>query len=133
MNPSENDDPNDPDDQSQTHVAETDRRRIADIVWATDNAAAVITAEGYDAFMASVIYEQAAVAILARVGEAAKALSEEFKGTVPDQPWTEIARMRDLLVHRYWEIDWDIVWQSISDDLPALRDALADATNGEDS
>jgi uncharacterized protein with HEPN domain len=39
----------------------------------------------------------------------------------PDIPWTQIIGMRNILVHRYFGIDEDIVWTAINKDLPALK------------
>ena len=54
------------------------------------------------------------------VGEAAKRVSGEAKKANPDVPWSAAARMRDRLVHHYFDIDLDVLWSTIQDDLPTL-------------
>ena len=54
------------------------------------------------------------------VGEAAKQVGDETKGAFPDVPWREAARMRDRLVHHYFDINRDILWTTVTEDLPAL-------------
>ena len=59
------------------------------------------------------------------VGEAATQLSNETRSTVPNLPWTDIIAMRHRLVHAYFDIDLDVLWQTVQQDLPVL---LAEAS-----
>lgn len=67
---------------------------------------------------------------LAIIGEAAKALPDELAERHPDIPWSDMAGMRDLLVHAYHRVDPDIVWETIHEDalplLPSVQAALDD-------
>ena len=54
------------------------------------------------------------------IGEAASRISEETKAEHPDIPWAEIIGLRNRLVHAYFAIQLDIVWQTVQDDLPPL-------------
>jgi uncharacterized protein with HEPN domain len=58
------------------------------------------------------------------VGEAAKSVSAQGRTGMPQVPWRAAARMRDRLVHHYFDINLDILWQTITDDLPQLLAAL---------
>lgn len=58
------------------------------------------------------------------IGEAVKNLSDEFKVDNPQIEWKEIAGMRDRLIHRYFNIDWDIVHEVIKDRLPELKETI---------
>jgi uncharacterized protein with HEPN domain len=58
------------------------------------------------------------------VGEAAKQVSAETRAEYPSVPWSAAARMRDRLVHHYFDIDLDVLWATITDDIPALLTAL---------
>ncbi len=60
------------------------------------------------------------------LGEAARTLSEEVKRRHPDVPWKDIVGMRHVLVHGYFEIDVDVVAKVIEDDLPRLKQHVAD-------
>ena len=58
------------------------------------------------------------------IGEAAQALPEEIRALAPEIPWREIVGMRNVLVHGYFEIDADIVWDAAKRDLPPLKAAV---------
>jgi uncharacterized protein with HEPN domain len=61
------------------------------------------------------------------IGEAVKNLSEEFKNDNPQIAWKEIAGMRDRLIHRYFNIDLDIVYEVITERLPELKETVKNA------
>ena len=54
------------------------------------------------------------------IGEAASRISEETKAKQPGIPWSEIIGMRNRLVHGYFAVRLDRVWQTVQDDLPPL-------------
>ncbi|NDV14415.1 DUF86 domain-containing protein [Muricauda sp. TY007] len=58
------------------------------------------------------------------IGEAANRLDEEYKTNNPDIEWDHLRGFRNRIVHEYFGIDLEIVWQIIEDDLPNLLDAL---------
>ncbi|HYB38798.1 MAG TPA: HepT-like ribonuclease domain-containing protein [Mycobacterium sp.] len=58
------------------------------------------------------------------VGEAAKQISPELQAAAPDVPWGVAARMRDRLVHHYFDINLDILWHTVTEDLPSLLETL---------
>ena len=55
------------------------------------------------------------------IGEATKRLSEEFRRVHPDLPWREMAATRDRLVHGYFTVKLDIVWNVVEKDLPHVK------------
>jgi uncharacterized protein with HEPN domain len=70
------------------------------------------------------------------VGEAAANVSRETQLRHTDIPWSDIIGMRHRLTHAYFDIDLDVVWQTIKGDLPplirALRNSLEGDANGVD-
>jgi len=54
------------------------------------------------------------------IGEAAARISPETKGRCPEIPWTSIVGARNWLIHAYFDINLDRVWDTITDDLPKL-------------
>ena len=59
------------------------------------------------------------------VGEAAYQISTVTREELPDIPWDDIIGMRHRLVHAYFDINLDILWQTVQHDLPALISLLA--------
>ena len=58
------------------------------------------------------------------IGEAARALPEDVRALAPEIPWSEIIGMRNILVHGYFDIDTDIVWEAATRDVPAIKPAV---------
>lgn len=61
------------------------------------------------------------------IGEAAKQVSTETRARFPGVPWSDAARTRDRLIHHYFDIDLDVLWQTVTVDLPQLLTALDSA------
>lgn len=57
-------------------------------------------------------------------GEAARAIPQDFKNNHPQIPWGQISGMRNILIHIYFGIDRDIVWQVVEHDLPILKTSV---------
>ena len=63
------------------------------------------------------------------LGEASKLVSEDVREHAPEIPWSEMAGMRDKLIHGYATIDLDIVWQTVTEEVPQLRSKLDELFN----
>ena len=66
----------------------------------------------------------ALVRALEIVGEAAHKISDETRATLPAIPWPAIVGMRNRLIHAYFEVDPQLVWQTATVELPALLPKL---------
>ncbi|MBN1134587.1 MAG: DUF86 domain-containing protein [Methanosarcinaceae archaeon] len=55
------------------------------------------------------------------IGEAAKAMPDSVKALAPDIPWSKIAGMRDRLIHAYFIVDYNLVWDTLGNELPNLK------------
>lgn len=58
------------------------------------------------------------------IGEAASKVSPEVSTNNPDIPWIDIVDMRNHLIHAYFDVDVDIVWDTVTKDLPSLISTL---------
>ena len=90
-------------------IVDTSRRAIADI-------------QGRDLTALSSDHVRALglVKCLEIVGEAAGRLSPGFRARHPSIPWPEIIGMRNRLIHAYFDIDYEQVWKTLTEDLPPL-------------
>lgn len=57
-------------------------------------------------------------------GEAANGISPEFKSRFPQIPWKFIIGMRNRLIHGYYDIDLDVIWSTVTEDIPPLEDKI---------
>ncbi len=64
------------------------------------------------------------VRLLEIIGEAAKGVSIKTKEEYPDIPWKEMTGIRDRLIHGYFDVDMEIVWKTVREDIPALINLL---------
>jgi uncharacterized protein with HEPN domain len=58
------------------------------------------------------------------IGEAARGIPEDIRAQAPEVPWRQITGMRNVLVHGYFEVDTDLVWDTATRDVPGLKPAL---------
>ena len=65
------------------------------------------------------------------IGEAVGKLTDELKRKYPDVEWQDIRDFRNLLIHEYFGVDLEIVWNIIQDDLPVLMDAVREILRPE--
>jgi uncharacterized protein with HEPN domain len=79
----------------------------------------------YEDLLNDEYYAHAVIRALEVIGEAVKSISAPRKEGHPDIAWREIAGMRDKVIHRYFEINWQIVWNVITDDLPKLEPKIS--------
>ena len=66
----------------------------------------------------------AVVKCVEMIGEAAARVSEQTRTDHPEIPWQDIVGMRNRLIHAYFDINLDVVWSTITADLPALISEL---------
>ena len=78
-----------------------------------------------DAFLANTQTQEAVIRRLEIIGEAVKSLPADWKDSHPEVEWRQIARMRDLLIHRYFSVDLDLTWTMARNDVPALAQEVS--------
>jgi uncharacterized protein with HEPN domain len=76
-------------------------------------------------FLANDMMQDAVVRQLEIIGEAARNISEEMQEEHPELPWFEMRAIRNKIVHDYLEINTEIIWDTVKNDLPALRPQIA--------
>lgn len=84
------------------------------------------TKDGEDEFLAKPLIQDAVIRNLQVIGEAIKELSDEVKAQNCDVEWRNASRMRDKLTHDYFEVNYDIVWDTVENHIPPFRDKIED-------
>ncbi|MBU4245953.1 MAG: DUF86 domain-containing protein [Nanoarchaeota archaeon] len=66
------------------------------------------------------------------IGEATKNLSDNMRKKYPDIPWKDMAGMRDKLIHSYFGVDFDAVWETAENDIPTLKGKIQNIIKAEE-
>ena len=75
-------------------------------------------------FMENIQVQDAVLRRLEIIGEAVKNIPQDFRKEYSQIPWKQIAGTRDILIHEYFGVDLDLVWEIIKRDLPELREKI---------
>lgn len=76
---------------------------------------------GREAFSQSRLIQEAVVRSFEVLGEAIRNVSKELRDKHPEVPWQKVSGFRNFLIHVYWSVDIDRVWEIIHTDLPPLK------------
>src|SRR3989338_7968570 len=104
-------------------MADTDSIYVYHILQAVERIESYTAGLSYERFREDVLKQDGIVRQLEIIGEAAKHISQDFKDKV-DLPWKDITGMRDMVVHEYFDIDLQTVWDSVVHDVPSLKEKL---------
>ena len=97
-----------------------DRVYLQQIEEAVDKINDFVSGLNYKQFLADQKTQSAVIMQLVLIGELAKKVTKETQTKIP-LPWKDIAGFRDRAIHDYYQIDLEIVWKTVSDDLPLLK------------
>lgn len=82
---------------------------------------AAVSGLTFDSFSRDETLRRAFVRSLEIIGEAAKKVPDDFRAEYPDVEWRAMAGMRDRLIHGYFGVDYEIVWDVVENRIPELR------------
>jgi uncharacterized protein with HEPN domain len=94
--------------------------RIDDIIDALQVIASYVDGITYDQWTNDRKTIDAVLRKIEIIGEAAIHIPEDIQSRYPDIPWAQMRGIMNLLIHEYFGVDTDIIWQTITDDLPDL-------------
>ena len=80
-----------------------------------------ITDTTKNAFLTDQDAQDVIVRRLEIIGEAVRNLPHDFRNKHPNIPWRKIAGFRDILIHEYFDVDIDLVWKIVTQDVPKLK------------
>ena len=66
------------------------------------------------------MFSNAVVPELEILGEAANHISKTTQKSLPELPWKQLIAMRNRLIHAYFDVDYDIIWETVNNDVPPL-------------
>ena len=98
---------------------------LRDILDAAEKAERFIEGMDFDAFSSDDKTVFAVVRALEIVGEATKKIPDSLKESHEGLPWREMAGLRDKLIHDYISVNLEVVWKTVKNDLPTLRDKVS--------
>lgn len=78
----------------------------------------------YEEFLRNETLKRASTRSLEIIGEASKNLSPDFRKKYKKIQWKKLSGMRDKIIHFYWGVNWDIVWDAIKERLPGLQSQI---------
>ena len=98
----------------------SERERLLDIMEAIERMEKY-AGRGKEAFLQDELIQNWMVNHITLIGEACRALPDEFQASHANVPWADIIAMRNPLVHHYFGIDAEAVWSVVERDLPELK------------
>lgn len=101
-----------------------DEASILDIIEAIKRILVYMQGVDFNQLAENVEKQDAILRRIIVIGEATKRLSPEFRQSHPQVPWKDIAGMRDIIVHNYDQINIQVVWDVVQNDLPDLLTLL---------
>lgn len=97
-----------------------DESRLLDILLASRAARGFVAGLSHDEFVGDDRTQSAVCLKLEIIGEAARTITQRFKDAHPEIPWARIVGLRHRIVHEYFRLDLDVIWDILHRDLPAL-------------
>ena len=118
-------------------MARSEEDCLAHMLAAARRATSLVENRGRNDLDADDVLVLALTRLLEILGEAARGVSDEKRSRHPEVPWSAMAATRDRLIHGYFAVDLDVVWQIIKHDLPPVVRSLnemipADGEQGSD-
>ena len=106
---------------------------LGHIVEAIERAASYVQPlQDIDAFRQNQLVQDGVVRNIEIIGEAANHINRmapDFIAQHPELPWPNMRNMRNIVIHAYFNVDLTTVWRTVREDLPKLKQQIADLLN----
>ena len=109
----------------------TDVDTLRDIREAIRRTQVYVSTMTFEQFLADIKTQDSVVRNLEVMGEATKNLSVQMRNKYPDVPWKDLAGVRDKLIHHYFGVNFDIVWNIVTVELPVLASQIEEILRHE--
>lgn len=97
---------------------------LRDVLDAATVALGYVGGKTREEFLADMQLQDAVIRRLSILGEAARRVSDIGRAAWPELPWAEMVGMRNIVVHEYDNVDAEVVWSAVQEDLPRLVRSL---------
>jgi uncharacterized protein with HEPN domain len=97
---------------------------LTDIAGAAQSIEKFVMGEDFNEFEQNDMMNSAVLQKLTVIGEAASRLPKEFTARFPEIPWLDIIGFRNIAVHEYFAIRWDIAWVAATEEVPVLKQQI---------
>ena len=94
---------------------------LEDILASIDRIEGYVSELTYEEFCVDRKTVDAVIRNLEIIGEAAKNVPVDMRAKHPEIPWSEMARVRDKVIHGYFDIVFNIIWETVKVDLPQVK------------
>ena len=101
-----------------------DKERLGHIIDAIAELENYTLQTGLEEFLSNSMMRFASIKQIEIIGEAANYITPETKELLPGIEWKQVVGMRHILIHEYFGVDANLVWQVIMDDIPRLKTAI---------
>ncbi|HCF63973.1 MAG TPA: DUF86 domain-containing protein [Ferruginibacter sp.] len=101
-----------------------DRQRLLHILESIEEIEQYTSKANFSSFLENSMMRFACVKQMEIIGEAANNISEETKNKFSKIQWRQIIGLRHILVHEYFGIDTNLIWQIIANDIPQLKESI---------
>lgn len=101
-----------------------DKGRLEHILSAIERISSYVDGRTFEEFSTNGMMYYAVVKNIEIIGEAANMLTEEFRKSHSATPWRLIIGMRHYMVHEYFQVDSNVVWEVVTHDLPSLAEQV---------
>ncbi len=108
-------------------LSEADSIRMKHMIDAAQEAIRFVEGQSRAELDDNMMLSFALVRAIEIIGEAAARVSKDGKSMCPELPWESIVAMRNRIIHAYFDIDLDMVWETVRTDLPELINKVRDA------
>ena len=99
---------------------------LADIAYECTNIKKFVENITYDEFTQNIEKVYAVAKAFENIGEAVKNIPKGLTQDYPEIPWSEIAKMRDVLTHHYFGVDDKVLWDTLNDDFDEFEATIND-------
>jgi len=97
---------------------------LTDIVEAAQAIERFVLGQDFEEFEQNEMMNSAVLQKLTVIGEAASRMPKEFTHRFPEIPWVDIVGFRNIAVHEYFAIRWDIAWIAATEEIPVLKEQI---------